>query len=127
MRLSRQLLLIVIASTALVTLAINDVHARRGGGMSTAQKKALMEQMQKQQQYQQNVATAKQKKDKQTFDRFDLNKNGKLDPNEKPAWDKFWRDVRLGKEPHPYSTITQSELTANPNATTAAKAPPKKK
>jgi hypothetical protein len=103
------------------------VEAR--GGPSPAQKKAMQQYMQQQQLMQQNLAKAQQKRDKELMDRFDLNKNGKIDVAEKPTYDKFWRDVKSGKQPHPYSTITEAEITANPAAkkATAAKPPITKK
>jgi hypothetical protein len=98
--------------------------AEARGGPSPAQKKAMQQAMQQQQLMQTNLAKAQQKRDKELMDRFDLNKNGKIDVSEKPAYSKFWRDVNLGKTPHPYSTITQAELTANPAAKKpAGKAP----
>ena len=93
-------------------MMVSSVEAR--GGMSTAQKKAIQAQMQQQQQMQQNLTKAQQKKDQELMDRFDNNKNGKIDPSEKTAWDKYWRDVRLNKTPHPYSTITQADLNPRP-------------
>ena len=57
--------------------------------------------MQAQAQMNAQVAAAQQKKDQETMARFDLNKNGKIDASEKPAWDKFWRDVRTGKSRAP--------------------------
>src|SRR5581483_7547851 len=88
----------------------------RGRGMSPAQKKAIQEKLQQQQQLQQNMEKAKAKKDQEVMDRFDTNKNGKIDPSEKTGYDKFWRDVRLGKTPHPYDTIKPSDVNPQPAA-----------
>lgn len=113
-------LAVVIALSA--SLSIASVAEARGGP-SPAQKKAMQQYVQQQQLQAQNLAKAQQKRDKELMDRFDLNKNGKIDVAEKPYYDKYWRDVKLGKAPHPYSTITEAEINANPAA--AKKTPAK--
>ncbi|HEY5314026.1 MAG TPA: EF-hand domain-containing protein [Pirellulales bacterium] len=112
---------VVIALVGSLLLASN---AEARGGPSPAQKKAMQQYIQQQQQMQQNMAKAQQKRDKDLMDRFDLNKNGKIDVSEKTAYNKYWRDVRLGKIPHPYANITPAEINASP--TTGKKATPAK-
>ena len=84
----------------------------------------LQQKIQQQQQMQQGLSKVQAQKDQETMSKFDLNGNSKIDANEKPAWDKYWREVKLGKQPHPYDSITQADVTkaANPQTSkTAAK------
>ena len=125
MRIDRTLRLIGMATLSLALVAgllVSPAAARRG--ISQAQIKALQKKMQQQQQMQQGLSKVQADRDKETMSKYDLNSNGKIDANEKPAWDKYWREVNMGKQPHPYSTITADEVSkaANPQATkTAAK------
>jgi hypothetical protein len=60
---------------------------------------AQMQQYQKQLQQQQAAMQKEQERQQKAFlSRFDLNKNGKIDPGqEKAAADKYIREVNLGK------------------------------
>ncbi len=114
--------MVTLATAFVVGLLASPAAARRG--ISQAQIKALQQKMQQQQQMQQGLAKVQAQKDQETISKYDLNSNGKIDANEKPAWDKYWREVRSGKEPHPYDSITQADVTkaANPQTSkTAAK------
>ena len=96
----------------------------RRSGPSSAQIAAMKKQQQEQLQQQQNYQKAVQKRDAEVMARFDLNKNGKIDSNEKAPFDKYMRDIRLGKEPSPYASITAEEIkgtTADAKKTTTKK------
>jgi type II secretory pathway pseudopilin PulG len=111
-----------LATVFVAGLLVSPAAARRG--ISQAQIKAMQQKMQQQQQMQQGLGKVQAQKDQETISKYDLNSNGKIDVNEKPAWDKYWREVRSGKEPHPYDSITAADVTkaANPQSTkTAAK------
>ena len=102
-----------------LSLLPGEVHARGRRGPSAAQVRAAMQKYQQYMQQQQNLANAQVKKDKETIARFDTNGNGKIDSNEKAPWDKFWREVREGKQPHPYAAITANDI--KPKTTTTKK------
>jgi hypothetical protein len=92
-------------------------HQAQGRGRSGGNQQ-MMKMMQAQSQMNAQIAAAQQKKDQETMARFDLNKNGKIDSSEKPAWDKFWREVRTGKTEHPYASL---DLTSKSSASTGNK------
>jgi type II secretory pathway pseudopilin PulG len=116
---SAGVVLLALASWTIMSLS---AEARRGP--SKQQIQALQQQQQQQQQMAVNLEKAKQKKDDEVMKRFDLNKNGKIDSNEKAPFDKYWRDVRLGKEPHPYASITDADIKPTPASTSKTKAKP---
>lgn len=113
-----------VAGVGLATFT-REAQARRGRrGPSPQQIAAMKKQMQEQAEMQQNLYKAQQRKDQQVIAQFDLNGNGRIDgPTEKGPYDKFWREVELGKKPHPYSFITANELKP---ASTSKTAPKKK-
>lgn len=109
---------LALASLAFLSGPSGRVEARGGGG-NQSQVKLLLAQAE----MNAKIAAAQKKKDQEILARFDLNKNGKIDTTEKPAWDKFWRDVRTGKTPHPYDSLDLTSKTAarkggNKNKTT---------
>ncbi len=76
---------LAFASLGLLCCSANQAEGRgRSGGNQQA-----MRLMQAQAQMNAQLTAAQQKKDQETLARFDLNKNGKIDSPEKPAWDKF--------------------------------------
>ena len=104
-----------------LALAAPDQAFARRGGPSPQQIKAMQQYMQQQQQMQANLAKAQQKKDSEVIARFDTNGNGKIDSNEKPAWDKYWREVKAGKQPHPYASISEKDVKPEDPKTAAKK------
>jgi hypothetical protein len=110
-------LMIAIAGAAFGIMS-QDAYARRGrGGPSPAQKKAQQEKAQEAAAMQKALLKARADKDKEILKRFDLNGNGKIDGTESGPWDKYWREVKLGTIPHPYSEIKLDK----PAAKTASK------
>jgi hypothetical protein len=104
--LTRRLGWITLAVLAgIFVIQVDDAMARRRRGPSPAQKEAKKEAQQEKTEAAKALAKAQQAKDKEILKRFDVNKNGKIDGAESGPWDKFWRDVKLGNTPHPYSTI----------------------
>ena len=116
-------LCVVLAAVAFVVgLGLAEAQARRGrGGPSPQQIAAMKKQMQQMAEQQQLLMQAQQKKDQQVIAQFDLNGNGRIDgPAEKAPFEKFWREVELGKKPHPYASITANDLK-KPTTTTKKK------
>jgi hypothetical protein len=105
-----------LAFVILGLLCCSDQQAQ-GRGRSGGNQQ-VMKMMQAQAQMNVQITAAQQKKDQETMARFDLNKNGKIDASEKPAWDKFWREVRTGKAEHPYASL---DLTSKSSASTGNK------
>jgi hypothetical protein len=105
-----------VAVAILLTLGIGSAEARRGGP-SAAQIAAMKAKAKEQQEQAAALEAAKTKKSQEILNRYDLNKNGKIDGTEHPAWDKYWREVKLGKEPDPYSDLKIEK----PTSTTAKK------
>lgn len=95
---------IVVGALIAIGLTTGIAEARRRGP-SKAQLAAQKEKKEQAAAMKAAVSKAQKAKDAELMKKYDLNKNGKIDGNEKPSWDKFWREVDLGQIPHPYSTI----------------------
>jgi hypothetical protein len=124
MRIARTFRFACIAAlaAAFITLGLASPAAARRG-YSRGQIQALQKKMQQAQQQQQGLSKVEAQRDQEMMSKYDLNGNGKIDGAEKPAWDKYWREVKLGNQPHPYSTITQAEVSkaANPSSKSSSK------
>jgi type II secretory pathway pseudopilin PulG len=99
----------ILSAAILGGLSVTPAAAQRGRP-SAAQIKAL-------QQQQTNYYGAQlvlQKRQKDIYAKYDLNSDGKLDSKEKPPYDRYWREVRSGKQPNPLdpATVTQPEIDA---------------
>ncbi len=93
--------------TALLAVALfvtATAEAQRGRGNSQALKQ-MQQQQQQMMAYQAEYQKEMAKKDAEILAKYDLNKNGKIDPNERAAFEKYLRDVKSGKEPDPYASI----------------------
>ena len=113
----------VVVAGAVLALAA-PAEARRG--LSAAQIKAIQAQQQAEVEAEMKYQAALTAKRKEIFDRYDLNKNGKIDGTEKPMLDKYLRAVKLGKEPDPllaiaYPKIEVKKTTSGSSKTSAAK------
>jgi hypothetical protein len=114
---------LAVAFVAGIGIATPDAEARRGrSGPSPQQIAAMKKAMAQQAEMEKKLAAAQQKKDQQTIARFDLNGNGRIDgPQEKGPWDKFWREVNLGKTAHPYASISPNDIKPDAPKTAAKK------
>lgn len=89
-----------LPALVLLLLAAPEAQARRGYP-SAAQIRAAQEQQRAQEEAEQKYQAALAAKRKEVLDRYDLNKNGKIDGPEKPLFDKYLREIKLGKQPDP--------------------------
>ncbi|HEX4130886.1 MAG TPA: hypothetical protein VHZ24_12660 [Pirellulales bacterium] len=101
----RILVTLAVGVAASLLLSANDQAMARRRGPSKAQVAAQKEKRDETAAMKAAVAKAQKGKDAELMKKYDLNKNGKIDGGEKPAWDKYWREVETGKTAHPYSTI----------------------
>ncbi len=96
--------LLVLPAMAIVSFLADEAQARRRG-LSSAQIKAIQAQQKAEEEAEQKYQAAVYAKYKEILDRYDLNKNGKIDGTEKPMYDKYIRDIKLGKQPNPILQI----------------------
>lgn len=112
----------VLPALAIIVLLGSEAQARGRRGPSPAQIKAMQEQLKAQQEAEQKYQAAVQAKFKEVLDRYDLNKNGKIDGTEKPAYDKYLREVKLGKQADPILAIPYPKVEVKKSgSSTAAK------
>lgn len=109
-------LICLLAVVVIVAASSSTADARRRGP-SPAQIKAAQEKQKAAAEQVQAYEAAKVKKDKEVLAKYDLNKNGKIDSTEQASWDKYWREVHLGKTPHPYTEI-KIDSASNKTSTT---------
>jgi hypothetical protein len=105
--------LAILVAAILGGLSVTPAAAQRGRPSAT-QMKAMQQQYQQQQQNQFGLQLVLQQRQKDVYGKYDLNGDGKLDSKEKPAYDKYMREVRSGKQPNPFdpATVTQQEIDA---------------
>ena len=113
----KTILAVAVAFSCLLSFAGNMAEARGSRGPSAAQIKAAQAKVKAQQEAQQAYQAAYDKRTKEIFNRYDLDKNGKLDSTEKPSFDRYWREVKLGKADDPYANLK----VETPKTTTTAK------
>lgn len=90
----------------LITLAPTAEAFQRGRrGPSAAQVKKMKEEMAYRQREMQRVQTEWAAKEKELFDQFDENKDGRLLGPEKSKYNKHREQIRTGKAPNPFATI----------------------
>jgi hypothetical protein len=110
---------------AAILLGLSATPAAAQRRMSAAQMQKIQQQMQQQQQNQIGLQLVLQKRQKEIYAKYDLNSDGKLDFKEKPPYDKYWRDVKAGKQPNPVdpATVTQQEIDAAVKSAQASSQP----
>ena len=115
----------ILPVIAMFTL-IGEAQARRRGP-SPQQIKAAQEKQRAEQEAAQKYQAALDAKRREVFDRYDLNKNGKIDGTEKPMYDKYLREVKLGKQPDPLLAIPYPKVETKSTSKPSTGAPKKAK
>ena len=90
--------LIAVASSA-------EAFQRGRRGPSAAQIKKMKEEMEYRQREMMRVQAEWAAKEKELFDQFDENKDGRLVGPEKSKYDKHREQIRTGKVPNPFASI----------------------
>lgn len=101
----------------LTCLLAPEAQARGRRGPSPAQIKAAQEKHKAEQEAEQKYQAALAAKQKEVLDRFDLNKNGKIDGAEKPLYDKYLREIKLGKQPDPLAAVPYPKVETKSSTT----------
>lgn len=95
-----------LALAVLAALFVMNPDAEaRPGRPSAAQVKKMKEEMAYRQREVQRVQTEWMAKEKELFDQFDENKDGRLLGPERSKYDKHREQIRTGKAPNPFATI----------------------
>ncbi len=102
----------ILTAAILGGFAVTPAAAQRR--MSSAQMKQMQQMQQQQQQNQYGLQLVLQKRQKEIYAKYDLNGDGKLDAKEKAPFEKYKREVTLGKQPNPLdpTSVTQQEIDA---------------